>query len=178
MNEEDEDGLYFLEIDSISSPANSDLLNDPRWREASCKGMDTNLWFPTDLADAQQAVKICNSCPVKDLCFDYALENHEYGIWGGHAFGGIKIGGVAGVPLGRLISAVCRAGTKICRFCRLINNSEPEDYPLFQRKQHEKRDQLVHELYRQGWSVNQIVNRVSLSQRQVYRILEKGERAA
>ena len=30
------------------------------------------------------AIKICKSCPVKNLCLDYALTAREpYGIWGG-----------------------------------------------------------------------------------------------
>jgi WhiB family redox-sensing transcriptional regulator len=33
---------------------------------------------------AKKAVALCNTCPVQDVCFKYALENKvEYGIWGG-----------------------------------------------------------------------------------------------
>jgi hypothetical protein len=32
------------------------------------------------------AKNICNSCPVKALCRDYALSTKVYGIWGGTTF--------------------------------------------------------------------------------------------
>jgi len=48
------------------------------------------LFFPEDIPDydyreaAIEAAKIlCNRCPIKKICFEYALEtNQEYGIWG------------------------------------------------------------------------------------------------
>lgn len=50
-----------------------------------------SYWFPEDIADprkraeaTREAIKGCKACPVKDQCFDYALEsNQKYGIWGG-----------------------------------------------------------------------------------------------
>jgi WhiB family redox-sensing transcriptional regulator len=49
------------------------------------------LWFPEDIPEpskraeaTKEALKGCKACPVKDECFDYALEsNQKHGIWGG-----------------------------------------------------------------------------------------------
>jgi hypothetical protein len=50
-----------------------------------------NLWFPEDIPSPGArrnaeliAKELCDTCPVKQQCFEYALETHqEYGIWGG-----------------------------------------------------------------------------------------------
>lgn len=49
------------------------------------------LFFPDEFPDlehkrraAQMALNICAACPVKLLCFDYAVSVPEtYGVWGG-----------------------------------------------------------------------------------------------
>lgn len=49
------------------------------------------FWFPEDIPDPSArrqaeliAKELCNECPIKKKCFEYALETHqEYGIWGG-----------------------------------------------------------------------------------------------
>lgn len=60
-----------------------------KWREdAACSGL-TDLFFPE--ADgvgknlfAKPAISICDSCPVKKPCAEYALEMGEsHGVWGG-----------------------------------------------------------------------------------------------
>lgn len=70
------------------------------WRdEAACRDHSTDLFFPPDPHDDddkdgprrretrrmyRQAIRICNSCPVKQECLDYALDFPEpFGIWGG-----------------------------------------------------------------------------------------------
>jgi WhiB family redox-sensing transcriptional regulator len=59
------------------------------WRNrAACLGMDTNLWFPNELADdpkTPRARAVCAVCPVWRECLTYALENPKIcaGIWGG-----------------------------------------------------------------------------------------------
>lgn len=50
-----------------------------------------NLWFPEDIPDpgARRQAEIvakefCQTCPIKQQCFEYAIEtSQEYGIWGG-----------------------------------------------------------------------------------------------
>jgi WhiB family transcriptional regulator, redox-sensing transcriptional regulator len=70
------------------------------WRErAACRGMNTNLWFPHDPDEEdtpdqprrretprlyRHALRVCNACPVRQECLDYALEAREgFGMWGG-----------------------------------------------------------------------------------------------
>lgn len=164
------------ETDSTSSLTPRSLTTDPRWERAACKGRETELWFATDLDRARTAVRVCNACPIKDLCFDYAIENDEYGIWGGHAMGGMKIEGLRGVPLGRVISSVCRSFVKVCPRCKRLNKKNSDDYPLFtfKRPVDEERNQRIRDLYAAGTSVREIINQTNLSPRQVYRILKEG----
>jgi WhiB family redox-sensing transcriptional regulator len=40
--------------------------------------------YEDDLSLNKLAVAICNTCPIRQLCLDYAMEaNEPYGIWGG-----------------------------------------------------------------------------------------------
>jgi WhiB family redox-sensing transcriptional regulator len=59
------------------------------WLEnARCKGMDTEIFFPTrgDNSLVKQAKEICSTCEVADECLEYALRtNQEIGIWGGRS---------------------------------------------------------------------------------------------
>ncbi|MFD9316414.1 WhiB family transcriptional regulator [Streptomyces sp. NPDC060053] len=57
-----------------------------RWPAASCRGVDIDIFFPTpgDLATVEQALTICDHCPVRIPCRRYALNHRErHGIWGG-----------------------------------------------------------------------------------------------
>lgn len=66
---------------------------EARWQDrAACKGMDPTIFFGPENAetvkekrDREDAAKeVCNTCPVKQECLEYALEAREaYGIWGG-----------------------------------------------------------------------------------------------
>ena len=66
---------------------------EARWQDlAECKGMDPTLFFGPEHAetvkekrDREDAAKaVCNRCPVRQECLEYALEAREaYGIWGG-----------------------------------------------------------------------------------------------
>ena len=66
----------------------ADLLADDdelQWQDqAACLGMDPDLFFPERGASTREAKSICNSCPVKVDCLEFALRNGEkFGIWGG-----------------------------------------------------------------------------------------------
>jgi WhiB family redox-sensing transcriptional regulator len=53
---------------------------------AACATTDPELWFPEldSLWRVAQAKKICEKCPVKQECLNYALVNKfKDGIWGG-----------------------------------------------------------------------------------------------
>lgn len=54
------------------------------WRKAACRGMDTNMFFPTN-GDYSQVVQICEECSVRRECLDDALrqELDLYGCFGG-----------------------------------------------------------------------------------------------
>jgi WhiB family redox-sensing transcriptional regulator len=59
------------------------------WRlEASCRGMDTNIFFPelgVDIKHIQAIKELCGSCPVNVECLESALntEMDLYGFYGG-----------------------------------------------------------------------------------------------
>jgi WhiB family redox-sensing transcriptional regulator len=59
-------------------------LTRPDWaKQAACHGM-THLFFGETVRDANQARKICATCPVKQQCGQYAIDGHEnFGTWGG-----------------------------------------------------------------------------------------------
>jgi WhiB family redox-sensing transcriptional regulator len=53
-------------------------------RNAACEGMSVDLFFPesTDILD-DRVIRICTTCPIKELCRDWAIVHDEYGVWGG-----------------------------------------------------------------------------------------------
>ena len=62
------------------------LLEDERpWVSyAACRDSDPDLFFPGPDGDTSKAIRICNSCAVREQCLDYALTVRErYGVWGG-----------------------------------------------------------------------------------------------
>lgn len=68
----------------------SDLMWEPDvdWRsEAACSGVDSDIFFPAaeeDLEATAQAKAICETCPVREACLQYALAtNQSAGVWGG-----------------------------------------------------------------------------------------------
>lgn len=61
------------------------------WQDlAACRESDTTLFFPVGTTgpavdQIAQAVEVCSTCPVQDICLQYALEsNQESGVWGGY----------------------------------------------------------------------------------------------
>ncbi|MCU1458077.1 MAG: putative WhiB family transcriptional regulator [Actinomycetia bacterium] len=57
------------------------------WRQyAACRGVDPAVFYPVseDESAADEARKICNACPVREVCLDHALARREKeGVWGG-----------------------------------------------------------------------------------------------
>lgn len=51
---------------------------------AACHGLDPDLFFPeySWLID-ERVVGACRSCPVRELCLQWALDHFEQGVWGG-----------------------------------------------------------------------------------------------
>ena len=48
-----------------------------------CGDTDVDLFFREDVASQQTALSICAQCPLQKACLAYALDNEEYGVWGG-----------------------------------------------------------------------------------------------
>jgi WhiB family redox-sensing transcriptional regulator len=57
--------------------------------QAACRSEDPELFFPVGSAgpaklQAEQAKRICGTCPVREACLAYALDIGEsVGVWGG-----------------------------------------------------------------------------------------------
>lgn len=58
----------------------------PKWmKQAACRGMDINVFFPTTKHIAP-AIGTCRYCPVRRACNDYAIRHGLVGIWGGRTY--------------------------------------------------------------------------------------------
>ena len=59
----------------------------PVWTDTpACTGIDVEMFFTDDnlrYSDLQGVIKICNTCPVIQQCFDYAIKYNVNGVWGG-----------------------------------------------------------------------------------------------
>ncbi|WP_405392783.1 WhiB family transcriptional regulator [Streptomyces sp. NBC_01102] len=60
------------------------------WRmHAACRDEDPDLFFPIGstgpaLVQTEDAKEVCATCPVREQCLEWALENgQESGVWGG-----------------------------------------------------------------------------------------------
>ena len=53
-------------------------------KDAACRGMDPNIFFPERGAstDISLAKETCAECPVKEQCREYG-EMERFGFWGG-----------------------------------------------------------------------------------------------
>lgn len=58
---------------------------DEDWRcQASCRGMEPELWFPKTKGEALFGTDICKRCPVQEQCITWAEGHGEMlGTWGG-----------------------------------------------------------------------------------------------
>ena len=63
---------------------------DYTWRDdALCRDTDPDLFFPVGttghaLVQIDRAKSVCNECPARVDCLEFALEtNQDSGIWGG-----------------------------------------------------------------------------------------------
>ena len=52
--------------------------------QARCRGASPTEFFPSDGLGVESAQHICEGCPVRTECLEYALVNRiEHGVWGG-----------------------------------------------------------------------------------------------
>lgn len=50
----------------------------------NCASEPPSLFFPSDGIGVQVAQQVCEGCPVRTPCLEYALANSiEHGVWGG-----------------------------------------------------------------------------------------------
>jgi WhiB family redox-sensing transcriptional regulator len=61
-----------------------------QWKErGACKGItEDSIFFPESSdsewkAKQDKAISICQQCPVRIQCLEYAIQNNEPGVWGG-----------------------------------------------------------------------------------------------
>jgi WhiB family redox-sensing transcriptional regulator len=61
------------------------LLQPVDWQvHARCHEVDPEIFFPERGGSSKAARAVCNQCPVRAQCLEYALNNKEqFGIWGG-----------------------------------------------------------------------------------------------
>lgn len=60
---------------------------DAEWMaRGRCATEPPEKFFPSDGVGVDRARRICEGCPVKEPCLEYALRNRiEHGVWGGHS---------------------------------------------------------------------------------------------
>lgn len=55
------------------------------FKQAACIGTDLDFFFPDNevLTKDQRLIleRVCNGCPIKDICLEWALCNERYGLW-------------------------------------------------------------------------------------------------
>ena len=61
-----------------------DIAKLPWGDQAKCLQADPETFFPEKGGSTRDAKAICQGCPVREECLEYALANDErFGIWGG-----------------------------------------------------------------------------------------------
>lgn len=57
---------------------------DLSWRDhAACIGK-SDLFFSDNMSTVvRKAKEVCSTCVVRLKCLEHAMNNHEYGVWGG-----------------------------------------------------------------------------------------------
>lgn len=68
------------------SPAIHPGETDNGWKvDAACASTHPAVFFPPDSWDEvpADAAAICAGCPVSQPCLNYAIANHELGVWAG-----------------------------------------------------------------------------------------------
>lgn len=59
------------------------------WLDASCRGLDTNLFYTPMAELLEQGIsyrnlrRICFNCPIWKECLQVAVQEEPYGFWGG-----------------------------------------------------------------------------------------------
>lgn len=63
------------------------IMNKNEWKDnASCQGLDVNLFFDTyeEKPEVRPEIdKLCAECPMAKQCFAVGISQKEWGVWGG-----------------------------------------------------------------------------------------------
>lgn len=61
------------------------VTGDLDWKSlGNCLGVDPHIFFPERGGSTKSAKLICHTCPAKEECLEYALDQGiKHGIWGG-----------------------------------------------------------------------------------------------
>lgn len=63
------------------------LSDDWSWHRAACRGNPNHeAWFPYPSQDFAYARNLCEHCPIRDDCGDFAERTGQSGVWGGREF--------------------------------------------------------------------------------------------
>lgn len=71
--------------DRATAPLSVPITDERPWAAfAACRDRDPDAFFPANEVGEREAVRICNGCPVRIECLEFALEaNIKFGVWGG-----------------------------------------------------------------------------------------------
>lgn len=59
-------------------------MNAPWRQRGACRGLDPDIFYPPTDDEADAAKAVCEECPVREPCLEFALSTREAeGIWGG-----------------------------------------------------------------------------------------------
>ena len=60
-------------------------MDETHWMaNGNCRYEPPTTFFPSDGVGVEVAKRICETCPVKRACLEYALEHRiDHGVWGG-----------------------------------------------------------------------------------------------
>jgi WhiB family redox-sensing transcriptional regulator len=58
---------------------------DTSWMaRGNCATHPPSTFFPSDGVGVEVARRVCDGCPVENMCLEYALRNRiDHGVWGG-----------------------------------------------------------------------------------------------
>lgn len=59
--------------------------NAKMFEQASCAGLDTDLFYPVEERDNPSYLlkRVCGGCPIKNECLEWGLVHERFGTWGG-----------------------------------------------------------------------------------------------
>jgi WhiB family redox-sensing transcriptional regulator len=72
-------------LDQMHSALPVPITEERPWAAfAVCRDKDPDIFFPLTITGEQDAIRVCEGCPVSFDCLEFALEARiRFGIWGG-----------------------------------------------------------------------------------------------